>query len=197
MKLTHESIEINAGLMIALVIVAILVVIFRWLWNSTLPDVFGVREVTFWQAFKIMLLASIPECAGSAGVLDYQTGTVACEGQRPFLTESMAPATPEEPHVIMYTSGTTGHPKGAVLSHRKTFFNCLNADIFFKLHFDDIMLIVLPLFHSGGLFIQASPVFYKGGTLVIHRKFSPPKIFKTIKEYQIEYPVGLYFVCQI
>jgi succinate dehydrogenase hydrophobic anchor subunit len=47
------------GLAIALVIVAILVVIFRWLWNSTLPDVFGVREVTFWQAFKIMLLASI------------------------------------------------------------------------------------------------------------------------------------------
>lgn len=47
------------GLAVALVIVAILVVIFRWLWNSTLPDVFGVREVTFWQAFKIMLLASI------------------------------------------------------------------------------------------------------------------------------------------
>ncbi|MDX1698832.1 MAG: hypothetical protein R3308_11120 [Thiohalobacterales bacterium] len=47
------------GLAIALVIVAILVVIFRWLWNSTLPDVFGVREVTFWQAFKIMLLAGI------------------------------------------------------------------------------------------------------------------------------------------
>jgi hypothetical protein len=47
------------GLAIALVIVAILVVIFRWLWNSTLPDVFGVREVSFWQAFKIMLLASI------------------------------------------------------------------------------------------------------------------------------------------
>ena len=47
------------GLAIGLVLVAILVVIFRWLWNSTLPDVFGVREVTFWQAFKIMLLAGI------------------------------------------------------------------------------------------------------------------------------------------
>jgi hypothetical protein len=47
------------GLAIGLVLIAILVVIFRWLWNSTLPEVFGVREVTFWQAFKIMLLASI------------------------------------------------------------------------------------------------------------------------------------------
>ena len=47
------------GLAIGLVLVAILVVIFRWLWNSTLPDVFGVREVTFWQAYTIMLLAGI------------------------------------------------------------------------------------------------------------------------------------------
>jgi succinate dehydrogenase hydrophobic anchor subunit len=47
------------GLAIGLVIVAILVVIFRWLWNSTMPEVFGIREVSFWQAFKILLLAAI------------------------------------------------------------------------------------------------------------------------------------------
>ena len=139
----------------------------------------------------LMLLASIPECANFEDVLDYHAGTSACEGQHPFLTESMAPATPEEPHVIMYTSGTTGHPKGAVLSHRKTFFNCLNADIFFKLHFDDVMLIVLPLFHSGGLFIQASPVFYKGGTLVIHPKFDPHRTHQDIREYQVTKFLGV------
>ena len=139
----------------------------------------------------LTLLASIPECANSGDVLDYHAGTKACEGQRPFLTESMAPATPEEPHVIMYTSGTTGHPKGAVLSHRKTFFNCLNADIFFKLHFDDIMLIVLPLFHSGGLFIQASPVFYKGGTLIIHPNFDPHRAYEDIHKYQVTKFLGV------
>ena len=139
----------------------------------------------------LTLLASIPECANSGDVLDYHAGTKACEGQRPFLTESMAPATPEEPHVIMYTSGTTGHPKGAVLSHRKTFFNCLNADIFFKLHFDDIMLIVLPLFHSGGLFIQASPVFYKGGTLIIHPSFDPHRAYEDIHKYQVTKFLGV------
>ena len=47
------------GLVIGLILVLILVAIFRWLWNSTLPDVFGVREVSFWQAFKILLLAGI------------------------------------------------------------------------------------------------------------------------------------------
>jgi hypothetical protein len=47
------------GIAIAAVIVAIMVVVFRWLWNTTMPEVFGLRELSFWQAFKIMLLAGI------------------------------------------------------------------------------------------------------------------------------------------
>ncbi len=138
-----------------------------------------------------MLLASIPKCLESADVVDYRVDTVHSEQPSYFLTESMLPTSPEEPHVIMYTSGTTGRPKGAVLSHRKTFFNCLNADIFFKLNFDDVMLIVLPLFHSGGLFIQASPVFYKGGTLVLHPKFDPVRTYEDIDKYQVTKFLGV------
>jgi fatty-acyl-CoA synthase len=139
----------------------------------------------------LMLLAGVPQCFHSSEVLDYHAGTAVCDGKDLFLTESMAPSAPEEPHVIMYTSGTTGQPKGAVLSHRKTFFNCLNADIFFKLHVDDIMLIVLPLFHSGGLFIQASPVLYKGATMVIHPKFDPLRTYEDIREYQVTKFLGV------
>jgi fatty-acyl-CoA synthase len=139
----------------------------------------------------LMLLAAIPRCSLSPEVRDYQAESTACDGQNPFLTESMAPSAPEEPQVIMYTSGTTGQAKGAVLSHRKTFFNCLNADIFFKLHADDIMLIVLPLFHSGGLFIQASPVIYKGATMVIHSKFDPHKVYADIRKYRVTKFLGV------
>jgi fatty-acyl-CoA synthase len=139
----------------------------------------------------LMLLACVPECLHGGDIMDYHGGVEAYSGQRPFLSDLMAPAVPEEPHVIMYTSGTTGQPKGAVLSHRKTFFNCLNADIFFKLHFDDIMLIVLPLFHSGGLFIQASPVIYKGATMVLHKQFDPHSTYKDIREYRVSKFLGV------
>jgi fatty-acyl-CoA synthase len=139
----------------------------------------------------LMLLAGIPACTRIADVLDYHADSAPFEGQQPFLTDLMAPAVPEEAHVIMYTSGTTGQPKGAVLSHRKTFFNCLNADIFFKLHFDDKMLIVLPLFHSGGLFIQASPVIYKGATIILHRNFDPHRTYRDIREYQVTKFLGV------
>jgi len=67
----------------------------------------------------------------------------------------------------------------------------LNADIFFKLHADDIMLIVLPLFHSGGLFIQASPVIYKGATMIIHSKLDPHKAYEDIRKYQVTKFLGV------
>jgi hypothetical protein len=47
------------GILIALVLIAVLVVVFRWLWNTTMPNVFGVKELTFGQALKILILAGI------------------------------------------------------------------------------------------------------------------------------------------
>jgi len=79
----------------------------------------------------------------------------------------------EDPHLILYTSGTTGFPKGAVLSSRKTFYNALNANIFYGLTPHDIFLVSRPLFHSGGLLVDSTPVFYMGGTVIYRRRFSP------------------------
>ena len=138
-----------------------------------------------------MMVAATGGVAPNSKTFDFEKETAKFEGRRAFLTRSLGPAEPEEPQVIMYTSGTTGKPKGAVLSHRKTFFNCLNADIFFKLHFSDIMLIFLPLFHSGGLFIQAAPIFYKGATIILHKKFDPIKIYNDIEKYKVTKFLGV------
>ena len=54
-----QAVGIIVGIVIALVLIAIFVVIFRWLWNSTMPDVFGVKALSFGQSLKILILASI------------------------------------------------------------------------------------------------------------------------------------------
>ena len=138
-----------------------------------------------------MVISVVGDKNDDSPVLNLNKETAKFDGQRVFLTRSLGPENPEESQVIMYTSGTTGKPKGAVLSHRKTFFNCLNADIFFELHFSDIMLIFLPLFHSGGLFIQAAPIFYKGATIVLHRNFDPLRVYKDIEKYRVTKFLGV------
>lgn len=91
----------------------------------------------------------------------------------------------EDPHILMYTSGTTGLPKGAILSHRKTFFNVLNADIYFGLSRQDIAIIVRPMFHSGGLIVDMAPVLYKGGTVIIKRRFAFTEILEAVQQYRV------------
>ena len=57
--MTETVIGALIGLAIGLVLIAIFAVIFQWLWNTTMPDVFGVKTLNFWQAIKILILAGI------------------------------------------------------------------------------------------------------------------------------------------
>jgi hypothetical protein len=57
--ITATLIGAIVGLGIGLIILAIITLIFRWLWNTTMPEVFGVRSLTFGQSFKILLIASM------------------------------------------------------------------------------------------------------------------------------------------
>jgi fatty-acyl-CoA synthase len=95
------------------------------------------------------------------------------------------PAGGEDPHILMYTSGTTGLPKGAVLSQRKTFFNVLNADIIYNLTTEDVVIASRPLFHSGGLLVQTAPVLYRGGTLILRKRFRAKEILEAIQKYRV------------
>lgn len=91
----------------------------------------------------------------------------------------------EDPQMIMYTSGTTGIPKGALLSHQKTFYNTFNAVLYFDMTSKDIMLVNMPLFHSGGLNISAVPILYTGGTAVIQKSFDPKQALSLIEKNRI------------
>lgn len=95
------------------------------------------------------------------------------------------PSGGEDPIIIMYTSGTTGSPKGAILSHRKTFFNALNANIYYGLTASDVMLAPRPMFHSGGLLVELCPMIYKGGTLIMKGRFKPEEYLVNIEKYKV------------
>ncbi len=94
---------------------------------------------------------------------------------------------PEDPMILMYTSGTTGLPKGALLPHRKTRFNCLNARACFAIRRADRVLVVAPLFHSLGLQILALPALACGAGLVIQEGFDPVRVWRAIDAEGISY----------
>ena len=74
---------------------------------------------------------------------------------------------------ILYTAGTTGRPKGALITHRMNLFNAINIGMTTRLTCDSTHLTILPTFHTGGLNLLANPCFHLGGTTVVQRAFEP------------------------
>ncbi|MGY3622593.1 class I adenylate-forming enzyme family protein [Bradyrhizobium sp. USDA 10063] len=77
------------------------------------------------------------------------------------------------PLLIVYTSGTTGRPKGAVLRQEALLWNGVMSQHMHGLTSDDHILTVLPFFHVGGLNIQTTPALQHGATVTIHSRFTP------------------------
>jgi fatty-acyl-CoA synthase len=86
----------------------------------------------------------------------------------------------DAPQTLLYTSGTSGQPKGALLPHRKTLYNTLNAEQYFGLSGADVVVIPVPLFHSYGLKILAVPTVFCGATAVLVERFDPLGLQETI-----------------
>jgi long-chain acyl-CoA synthetase len=86
--------------------------------------------------------------------------------------------------IILYTSGTTGKPKGAMLSHKNLYSNAKDVSEYLKMNPDDRVVTVLPMFHVFCLTVALNAPLLSGATLLIAPKFSPNEIFELIKENQ-------------
>jgi acyl-CoA synthetase (AMP-forming)/AMP-acid ligase II len=88
-------------------------------------------------------------------------------------------------NLILYTAGTTGLPKGVVLTHRNSLFNGMCMVMDYKLSPDDIFQVVPPLFHSASLNGFAVTTVLLGATMVIHKQVNPQDILASIEEHKV------------
>jgi fatty-acyl-CoA synthase len=96
----------------------------------------------------------------------------------------------EDTACLLFTGGTTGLPKGAMISHRMIAWNVLNT-VIHDLHHDDVYLCVFPLFHAGGLFAYLSSQIVFGNTTVLTRQFDPSQVLTLIEQEGISVFAGV------
>jgi len=89
-------------------------------------------------------------------------------------------SSPEDLHALLYTSGTTGKPKGVMVPHRMVVWNGYNTVACWQLGPGDVSPIFTPLYHAGGLGAFLLPIFTAGGTIVLHREFDAEEVWASI-----------------
>jgi fatty-acyl-CoA synthase len=101
------------------------------------------------------------------------------------------PVTLEDPAVILYTSGTTGRPKGALLSHGNITWNALSVIVDVDLASTEVTLVNAPLFHSAALGMTCLPTMLKGGSVVLEESFDVARTFQVIAEERVTMAFGV------
>src|SRR2546425_2858340 len=135
-----------------------------------LQDAFAAVVPPLRQAQPDLRVVRLEEAAGAdtfASLLAHGRG----ETRYPHIDASC-------PLLLVYTSGTTGRPKGAVLRQEALIWNAVMSQHMHDLTANDHVLTVLPLFHVGGLNIQTTPALQIGATVTLHARFAPDATLK-------------------
>jgi fatty-acyl-CoA synthase len=97
----------------------------------------------------------------------------------------------EQPYCLLYTSGTTGKPKGVIIPKRQLYWNGYNTALNWDLRADDVSPIFTPLYHAGGLAAFLIPIFCAGGTMILHRAFNASEVWRTIQQERCTVVLGV------
>jgi len=97
----------------------------------------------------------------------------------------------EDPHLILFTGGTTGLPKGATLPHRLIFWNSVNTILSWSLRPDDIQPLLFPLFHTGGWNVLLVPFYHLGAKTILMGDFNPEETIGVIEREKSTIVIGV------
>ncbi len=113
----------------------------------------------------------------------------------PRPAEALSPTpcalTPEDLCCLLYTSGTTGKPKGVMIPHRQVAANARNTVLNWGLRADDVAPVFTPLYHAGGMFVFLAPLFSIGGTVVLHERFDAAEVWRAIERHRATIVFGV------
>ncbi|MFF2807205.1 o-succinylbenzoate--CoA ligase [Streptomyces sp. NPDC058000] len=101
------------------------------------------------------------------------------------------PVSHDDLALIMYTSGTTGRPKGAMLTHGNLTWNAVNVLVDVDLSADETALVSAPLFHTAGLNMLTLPVLLKGGRCVLVESFDPGDTLDLVEVHRVSFMFGV------
>lgn len=116
--------------------------------------------------------------------LPWSTLRAFCEEQkdRPQDAYPLQPVEADHPAFILYTSGTTGFPKGAIYSHKMLFWNSINTAMSLIINTESRTVNVMPPFHTGGWNVLTTPFLHHGGYTVLMEKFDPERLLGLLQE---------------
>jgi len=102
-----------------------------------------------------------------------------------------------DPWVIMYTSGSTGRPKGALLTHQQVHWNAINTVLACDLDTSSATLTFTPLFHTGGLNCLSTPMFFRGGRVVLTPRLDAAEALALVVQERISHLMGVPTIYQM
>ncbi|RHW37665.1 long-chain fatty acid--CoA ligase [Lysinibacillus yapensis] len=150
-----------------------------------------------WRLSSAELSVILDDCQPSILITDERFHSLGREifGKQPFkIVDNLQPApiefektnewSAEDPWLMIYTGGTTGKPKGVLLSFEAVNWNAINTAISWNLNEEDCTLNYMPLFHTGGLNALSLPILMMGGTVVIGNQFHAEEAIRAVNDYQ-------------
>jgi fatty-acyl-CoA synthase len=111
--------------------------------------------------------------------------------EEPTTNQQPVTSNGEATYCLLYTSGTTGKPKGVMIPKRQLYWNGYNTALNWDLREDDVTPVFTPMYHAGGLAAFLIPIFCAGGTVVVHKSFSTAEVWKTIEEERCTVVLGV------